>query len=324
MQTALAPVDALSDDDAGIAPAQGASSSMVACPQPIVRETVVVTPQSVHRIVMSNTCCKKHCFKNFRDSDGMSYVFKTAKHYHSLSKMEQDKFVRTQDYCSCGVVILVGCPDQDSTSFSCSHVFPCSNRHAHTSSDLRSSTWSRLPMHRKVMLQRWTQTKRFIWSFWAGLYVAKLSGKSFIWGTIGFIGFANLFGKVRLHAQWILEVFLLGWQESKAQRGQPCLTSFRAFGTQLLKSFPIPLTIAKGHDTDMSHSLATMQIQKQNSFHPGLSWTTSRCFSTSTLSVLYLTSFSLVVGPVILGIDSGFEKIQNMSNVQLAHVTSWY
>lgn len=117
MQTALAPVDALSDDDAGIAPAQGASSSMVACPQPIVRETVVVTPQSVHRIVMSNTCCKKHCFKNFRDSDGMSYVFKTAKHYHSLSKMEQDKFVRTQDYCSCGVVILVGCPDQDSTSF---------------------------------------------------------------------------------------------------------------------------------------------------------------------------------------------------------------
>lgn len=208
--------------------------------------------------------------------------------------------------------------------FSCSHVFPCSNRHAHTSSDLRSSTWSRLPMHRKVMLQRWTQTKRFIWSFWAGLYVAKLSGKSFIWGTIGFIGFANLFGKVRLHAQWILEVFLLGWQESKAQRGQPCLTSFRAFGTQLLKSFPIPLTIAKGHDTDMSHSLATMQIQKQNSFHPGLSWTTSRCFSTNTLSVLYLTSFSLVVGPVILGIDSGFEKIQNMSNVQLAHVTSWY
>lgn len=143
MQTALAPVDALSDDDAGIVPARGASSSMVACPQPIAREAVVVTPQSVHRIVMSNTCCKKHCFQNFRDSDGMSYVYKTAKHYHSLSKMEQDKFVRTQDYCCCVVVILRKCFDQISTSFLLFFFWFkrfFSNVHEHTSSDLRSST----------------------------------------------------------------------------------------------------------------------------------------------------------------------------------------
>lgn len=107
MPTVLAPVDALSDEDADIVAAQGASNSMVACPQPSVRETVVVTPQSVHRIVMSNTCCKKHCFKHFRDCDGMSYVYKTAKHYHSLSKMEQDKFVRIQGFCRC----VVNCPD---------------------------------------------------------------------------------------------------------------------------------------------------------------------------------------------------------------------